>query len=187
MFRYICSNCGSYFIIVDENEENFKIDEEVYCSYCYYGAIEKKEQEIALSEQIIASSEMVKKARKILKLSKEQKKQIKNRMFPAFGKIYPTGKFLYNSIKMRSGYEVAYAKWLDNQKIKWLYESKTFDLGICTYTPDFYLPEKEEYIEIKGRWFWKYTYKVELLKQLYSNVKIQILGKNDLQNIGILK
>jgi hypothetical protein len=68
-----------------------------------------------------------------------------------FGKPPIHGKRIrYKDICFRSSWEVAYAKYLDKNQIKWLYESKTFDLGNCTYTPDFYLPEKNEYIEIKG-------------------------------------
>ena len=53
---------------------------------------------------------------------------------------------------MRSSYEIAYAKYLDNMNIEWQYESTTFNLGDTTYTPDFYLPDRDKYIEIKGWW-----------------------------------
>ena len=32
------------------------------------------------------------------------------------------------------------------------YEPETFDLGDCTYTPDFYLPSQDKYVEVKGVW-----------------------------------
>jgi hypothetical protein len=35
----------------------------------------------------------------------------------------------YNGISFRSTWEVAYAKWLDKQNIKWQYEPKIFNLG----------------------------------------------------------
>ena len=77
-------------------------------------------------------------------------KRMIGRNSPRFGKLAIHGKKIkYNGIWMRSTWEVAYAKWLDKQNIKWLYESKVFDLGNCTYTPDFYLPESDTYIEIK--------------------------------------
>jgi predicted nuclease of restriction endonuclease-like RecB superfamily len=53
---------------------------------------------------------------------------------------------------LKSGWEEAFAKWCDRNKTKWLYESKTFNLGETTYTPDFYLSESDTYIEIKGFW-----------------------------------
>lgn len=56
----------------------------------------------------------------------------------------------YNGKTFRSSYEVRFAKALDARGIKWEYEPKRFDLGECTYLPDFYLPDTEEFWEIKG-------------------------------------
>jgi len=94
-----------------------------------------------------------------------------------FGKIIKPNWIEYNNKKFRSSWEVIYAKELDSIGIKWLYESKTFDLGNTTYTPDFYLPETNEYIEIKGYKSEVFIKKFELFKQLYSEVKIKILDE----------
>ena len=54
-------------------------------------------------------------------------------------------------IKMRSGYEVMYAIILENKRIEWEYEPKCFKLqNGMRYTPDFYLPKTNEWIEVKG-------------------------------------
>lgn len=54
-------------------------------------------------------------------------------------------------IKCRSGYEVIYANYLIINNIPFEYEPKTFKLANGKrYTPDFYLPNTNEYIEIKG-------------------------------------
>ncbi len=37
-----------------------------------------------------------------------------------------------------------------HERIEWLYEPKTFDIGGHMYTPDFYLPKYEDYIEVKN-------------------------------------
>jgi hypothetical protein len=62
------------------------------------------------------------------------------------------------NIPMRSGYEVAYAHYLDAKGVVWQYEPMTFYIGPSksyhgkTYTPDFYLPIYRTYVEIKGRY-----------------------------------
>ena len=103
-----------------------------------------------------------------------------------FGKIANANCGRYNGIWMRSSYEMKYAKYLDNQGIKWLYESKTFDLGNTTYTPDFYLPNKNQYIEIKGYWRKGIKEKFNLFKILYPQINIKIIMKEDLINLGVL-
>jgi hypothetical protein len=104
-----------------------------------------------------------------------------------FGRVATHGKRIkYKNILMRSTWEVAYAKWLDKNKIKWQYESKTFDLGNCTYTPDFYLPKINTYIEIKGYWRDDAQNKFNLFRKLYPKIKIDILNKIKLQSLKIL-
>jgi len=87
---------------------------------------------------------------------------------------------------MKSSWEIVYAKWLDKQNIKWLYESKTFDLGNTTYTPDFYLPETEEYIEIKGYWRDDAKKKFNLFKKKFKDIKILIYNELKLKKLGVI-
>lgn len=76
------------------------------------------------------------------------------------GRLTPTGSYknkwsLYEgveSIRMRSKSEVLFAQYLDSIKMAWWYEPERFDLGWSTYTPDFYLPELDHWIEVKGQW-----------------------------------
>lgn len=59
---------------------------------------------------------------------------------------------LYKGVHLRGGWELAVAKYLDWKKIKWVYEPRKFNLKITVgYTPDFYLPEIDKYLEVKGR------------------------------------
>jgi len=101
-------------------------------------------------------------------------------------KGYPTWKRIkYNKIWMRSTWEVAYAKYLDKQGTKWLYESKTFTLKNTTYTPDFYLPESDTYVEIKG---WRrndFVDKIKEVKKLFK-INIIILNKKELEQKEII-
>ena len=110
----------------------------------------------------------------------------KGRKNGMFGKSTPHGKHIkYKNIGFRSSYEVIYAKYLDKNNIKWQYESKTFDLGNTTYTPDFYLPETNEYIEIKGWWRDDAKKKFKLFKKLY-NKKIYLITEKDLKCLNLL-
>lgn len=105
-----------------------------------------------------------------------------------FGKLSSHGKKIkYNHILFRSSYEVNFAKFLDLSDIEWEYENKTFDLGTTTYTPDFYLPEFDYYIEIKGWWRDKAKQKVKNFLKKYPEVNYQIYFKEDLQALGIIK
>lgn len=53
-------------------------------------------------------------------------------------------------IRMRSAWEVVFADEMDRHGVRWAYEPKRFDLGWTTYKPDFYLPDHDLYIEVKG-------------------------------------
>lgn len=92
----------------------------------------------------------------------------------------------YSQINFRSLWEANFAKWCDLSGIKWLYESKTFDLGTTTYTPDFYLPEYDCYIEIKGYWWKDAFYKQQLFKKVYKKINLKILIRKNLKELGII-
>jgi len=57
----------------------------------------------------------------------------------------------YKGITFRSRFEARVAYWLDDEKIKWEYEPKSFILktGVMLW-PDFYLPELKTWLEVKG-------------------------------------
>jgi len=86
-------------------------------------------------------------------------------------------------IRLRSKLEAKYAKHLDNNNIDWYYEYKSFpylDLaGIRrTYTPDFYLPVEDKYVEVKGKNLMneKDTHKINWIKQHTElNIEVQIV------------
>ena len=60
----------------------------------------------------------------------------------------------YRGVWFRSSWEISFAKFLDAAEILWLYEPKRFHLKDGKhYSPDFYLPTTETYIEIKGIWW----------------------------------
>lgn len=46
--------------------------------------------------------------------------------------------------------EGVFARELDSVGIQWVYEPKRFKLSTCSYLPDFYLPEFDIWVEVKG-------------------------------------
>lgn len=122
------------------------------------------------------------------KISKQKlSKVLKGKNNPMFGKIGAHGKWgKYKGIYMRSSWEVIFSRFLTLSGINWKYEFKTFDLGNCTYTPDFYIPEWDKYIEIKGWWRNDDKEKFKLFKKKYKNIKIEVLMKPELQNFGLI-
>ena len=54
----------------------------------------------------------------------------------------------YKGVLMRSKTEAACARWLDENKLSWIYEPEQFR-GKGVYTPDFYLPQIKTMIEVK--------------------------------------
>lgn len=53
-------------------------------------------------------------------------------------------------IVMRSPWEVDFAEEMDRHGVRWDYEPERFDLGWSTYMPDFHLPDRKLYVEVKG-------------------------------------
>lgn len=63
-------------------------------------------------------------------------------------------RFEYNGSYLHSSWEVEVAKYLDANNIKWIRKTTSFDYvwenKVRQYFPDFYLPELDVYVEVKG-------------------------------------
>lgn len=107
---------------------------------------------------------------------------------PFYGKPPAHGKhFKYRGYNLRSSYELAVAKYLDLFGFIWNYECTTFELSNGkTYTPDFYLSEKNEYLEVKGYWRDDALEKFELFKLEYPKIKLTLLDKKTLKKMEII-
>ena len=91
--------------------------------------------------------------------------------------------------------ERQFAKLLDFYQITWDYEPTTFEIdwdrnGTCThrFSPDFYLPEFDLYIEIttlNQKLVTKKNRKVRRLSTLYPDVRCKILYQRDYLNLLI--
>jgi len=113
---------------------------------------------------------------------------------PRYGKIAANGAGrgkrsyyispLQGQVCFRSSYELAYAKYLDSIHELWMYEMETFDLGNTTYTPDFFLPRRELFIEIKGYMSEKSQQKINKFNEQYT-FNLEIIGLKELKLLGV--
>ena len=95
--------------------------------------------------------------------------------------------YRYNGVDLHGKWELNYAKWLDKNQIKWQRckdsFSYEFDGKTRRYTPDFYLIDTDEYVEIKG-------YKTEKddakWSQFPSHRTLKVLLEDDLKAIGVI-
>lgn len=73
----------------------------------------------------------------------------------------------------RSATEANYARFLNMFNVKWEYEPKEFEFyaiarGTRFYIPDFYLPDKDAWIEVKGWMDSKSVIKLKRFKKYYN-------------------
>jgi len=89
-------------------------------------------------------------------------------------------------VSLRSRWEAAYAEYLDRNNIKWLYEHRTFILhNGRAYTPDFFLMDTNEWVEIKGWLREEHKEKMNSFKEQYPKEKLTLLMKPDLISLGL--
>jgi cytidylate kinase len=89
--------------------------------------------------------------------------------------------------------EEIFANLLDFYRIAWNYEPRSFPIQwdkdgnvLEAFTPDFYLPDFDMYVELttmKQSLVTKKNRKVKLLKSIYPNVNIQVFYQKDFQNL----
>lgn len=89
--------------------------------------------------------------------------------------------------------EREFARVMDFYRIRWQYEPKTFPIEwdenhnvVKAFTPDFYLPDLDLFIELttmKQSLVTKKNRKVRLLRELYPDVNIKILYERDYKNL----
>ena len=87
-------------------------------------------------------------------------------------------------VTMRSGWEVKTADYLTSLNIDWYYESTWLELENLNYLPDFYLPDLNLYIEVKGRLTPEDLIKFNKAKE---KVNIVLWDGIELLKLGIIK
>ena len=95
-------------------------------------------------------------------------------------------------VAVQGTYELKYAKYLNENNVDWIrskeisMQYKKADNVTRNYFPDFYLPNTDEYIEIKGYFFPKDKEKMKLVQKQNNNKNIRILFKEDLEKLNII-
>jgi hypothetical protein len=111
-------------------------------------------------------------------------------LHPRLGKISHGKRGIYAGIFMRSSWEIAVAKYFDSKGITWQYEPRAFPIIVngknYTYTPDFYLPIQNCYIEVKGYWRDNAREKFEQFEKDYLQINIKIWNKQKLKDLKII-
>lgn len=88
--------------------------------------------------------------------------------------------------------EVDFARLLDFYRIPWIYEPVSFALTwedeqvTEMFTPDFYLPDQDLYVELttmKQSLVTKKNRKVRLLRELYPQINVKLLYRRDYQQL----
>ncbi len=89
--------------------------------------------------------------------------------------------------------EAEFARILDFYQIQWEYEPKTFPLRwddernvIEAFSPDFYLPEQDLFIELttmEQRLITKKHRKLRRLRELYPDINIKLLNRSDFKQL----
>ncbi|MCI0489292.1 MAG: hypothetical protein L0229_22085 [Blastocatellia bacterium] len=107
--------------------------------------------------------------------------------------VFREGESVEPGVHFAHDSEEEFARILDFYHIAWQYEARTFAIewdgeGNVTksFTPDFYLPDHDLYIEIttlKQSLVTKKNRKVRLLKELYPEVNVKILYASDYQKL----
>ncbi len=97
------------------------------------------------------------------------------------------------NIKFAHNSEKEFSKILNFYRVKWEYEPKTFILKFdkkgnpgASFTPDFYLPDLDLYIELttlNQKLVTKKNHKIKKLKELYPDINIKLFYKKDYNSL----
>ncbi len=78
-----------------------------------------------------------------------------------------------------SRWEANFARLLNSLSIQWNFQPRTFDLINQKYTPDFYLPNQDIYVEIKN-FLSDFSYQRDKrFRELYPDINLYLLLKED--------
>jgi Mor family transcriptional regulator len=114
-----------------------------------------------------------------------------------FGKTPPVGSgkcswYLFEGIKYQGSWEFKAGLWLRKNNVLFLshcgYRGFEYEKnGVThTYLPDFYVPNENHYIEVKGYFSKEDQEKINCVKAKYPDLKIKIFDKDILKNENIL-
>jgi cytidylate kinase len=107
--------------------------------------------------------------------------------------IHPKGRADLRRAQFSHPSEEIFANLLDFYRIDWEYEPRSFPIAwdeqgrvLESFTPDFYLPESNRYVELttmKQSLVTKKNRKIRLLREIYPHIQIQVFYQKDLQDL----
>ena len=113
----------------------------------------------------------------------------------SIGAPTPTGDLPHESVAFAHPSERDFARVLDFYGVEWRYEPRTFVLSenadghpTEAFSPDFYLPDLDLYIELttlKQRLVTKKNRKIRELRERYPGVNVMILYRRDWQDLAV--
>ncbi len=119
--------------------------------------------------------------------------QFQIRLQLARHRLRPPGEVAWQRRAFVHPSEEIFANLLDFYRIAWEYEPRSFPLKwdkdgrvVEAFTPDFYLPEFDLYVELttmKQALVTKKNRKIRRLQQMYPDVNIQVFYQKDFQNL----
>jgi hypothetical protein len=119
--------------------------------------------------------------------------QFQTRLQLAQHGIAPAGQASLKRVAFVHPSEQIFANLLDFYRIEWEYEPRSFPLQwdkdgkpMEAFTPDFYLPELDLYVELttmKQALVTRKNRKIKLLRAIYPHVNIQVFYQKDLQDL----
>ena len=149
------------------------------------------EQMAELIEAVVISSGL--KERGYLSMAAEAQLQFQMRLKLARFGIVPPDKITLRQKMFANPSEEMFANLLDFYRIAWEYEPRSFPIqmdpngnALESFTPDFYLPEFDLYVELttmKQAHVTRKNRKVRLLRELYPQVNIQVFYQTDFENL----
>jgi hypoxanthine phosphoribosyltransferase len=117
---------------------------------------------------------------------------------PPLPEVQPASRGAHAAPRFAHQSEAEFARLLDFYGVRWEYEPRSFPLRyqdgalIEAFTPDFYLPDYDTYIELTTLRQSLITYKnrkLRLMRQLYPDVSVKLINKRDylklLEKFGI--
>jgi len=149
------------------------------------------EQMAQLIETAVAATGL--RERGFLSAAAEAQLQFQMRLKLARYGIVPPGHVTLRNKMFAHQSEEMFANLLDFYRIAWEYEPRSFPVQYApdgtvleSFTPDFYLPEFDLYLELttmKQSLVTRKNRKVRLLRQLYPHLNIQVFYQKDFENL----
>jgi cytidylate kinase len=149
------------------------------------------EQMAELIATAVASTSL--KERGFLSAAAEAQLQFQMRLKLARFGIVPPSHVTLRQKRFAHQSEEMFANLLDFYRIAWEYEPRSFPIQYAAdgavleaFTPDFYLPEFDLYVELttmKQSLVTRKNRKVRLLRELYPHLNIQVFYQKDFENL----